>query len=79
MRIMLHDAQPVNRCNLEGSLMMKRSKPSHPLVANQPYDGFWFQPVSHTERSQQKVQREELPARFQEHHLTMRSKQRGLI
>lgn len=58
---------------------MNRNKPSHPLAARQPYDGFWFQPVSHAERSQQKLLREELPARFQEHLSTTRSKQRGLL
>lgn len=58
---------------------MNRNKPSRQLATCQPYDGFWFQPVSHGERSRQKVQREELPARFQEHHSTTRSKQRGLL
>ncbi|ASV53916.1 inositol monophosphatase [Lelliottia jeotgali] len=58
---------------------MNRNKPSTPLAASHPYDGFWFQPVIHAERSQQKVPREELPAQFQEHHSITPSKQRGLL
>jgi len=50
----------------------------HPpqIVASKPNEGFWFQPVQ-AERSREKGQQEELPARDVDRHATVNSKQRG--
>ena len=49
----------------------------HPqIVASKPTDGFWFQPLQ-AERSREKVQQEELPARDVDRHATVNSKRRG--
>ncbi|MGL4428505.1 MAG: hypothetical protein ACRCT4_06250 [Silvania sp.] len=41
--------------------MMQRYDPHHPqVVASQPHDGFYFEPVTHGDRARETVQREEL-------------------
>lgn len=40
---------------------MQRYDPHHPqVVACQPHDGFYFEPVGHGDRARETVQREEL-------------------
>ena len=74
MRIMLHDARPVN----PGSFRMKLTHHPPQIVASKPNEGFWFQPVQ-AERSREKAPQEELPARQVDRHSTVNSRQRGQI
>lgn len=47
---------------------MQRYDPHHPqVVASQPDDGFYFEPVTHGDRARETVQREELRSRYPVH------------
>lgn len=58
---------------------MKRHYPPSQIVASRPYDGFWFTPVIHAERSRQEVQQEELPSLLRATPFATPLKQRGLL